>query len=129
MANKKEYKLLFELLASDAETCSTEVLIERIGSLVDLASDFNRPDGTSKALEWCDLAESKKPPLNQQLLLDYFYANAWDNRYWEKRTARDDVWNWEQPELERQIYYLRHAASMPEFKDWDTYRHAKCSQI
>lgn len=90
--------------------------LERIGMLIDLAGDLGRDDTTVLALEWCDLLIQGKLTKQQQVLLDYFRANAWASRKRLKHHDPDSAWQWEQPELQSEIFYLRRAAHAPGFE-------------
>lgn len=88
------------------------------GLLIDMAHDRGearaREAGTAKALSWCNLAEKQNPTDVQQIELSYFRANAWHNRI-HVRDDLDGVWDWHQPAIERQIFYLREAMNHPGF--------------
>jgi len=51
----------------------------------------------------------------QSALLEYFRANAWANRQRSKHRDTDAVWQWEQPEQQKQIFHLRRAVLSPGF--------------
>ena len=55
-------------------------------------------------------------------LLDYFQANAWANRQAASRQDRAETWAWEQPELQKQVLYLRRALNNPAFESLETIR-------
>ncbi|GLR89776.1 LA2681 family HEPN domain-containing protein [Bradyrhizobium iriomotense] len=90
--------------------------LKRIGMLIDLAGDLGRDDATVLALEWCDLLREKKLTKQQRVLLDYFRANAWANRKRLKHRDPDSAWQWNQPELQNEIFHLRSAAHAPGFE-------------
>jgi hypothetical protein len=87
----------------------------RIGSLIDLAGDLHKEDGATRALEWCDGLSQRKLTKRQEALLDYFRANAWANRQRAKHRNVDAAWQWEQPELQQQVFHLRRAQQSPGF--------------
>ncbi len=107
---------------STTENLSPNIILDKIGLLVDLSSDLQQAKGTKKALEWCDLADKIGLSPAQKCLLDYFRANAWHNRFLEKKLSHSEQWAWEQPEIERQIYYLRRAYSATGFEQLETIR-------
>ena len=90
-------------------TISVPKALRRIGSLVDLAGDLDKEDGTARALEWCDELSRRKLTKRQEALLDYFRANAWANRQRSKHHNVDAAWQWDQPELQQQVLHLRRA--------------------
>jgi len=86
-----------------------------IGMLVNLSSDLKRSEGTTRALHWCDELSKQNLSGYEIAHLEYFFANAWNNRQHEKGRARATVWAWEQPELQHQIFHLRRAIQQPGF--------------
>jgi LA2681-like HEPN len=92
------------------------VALKRIGILIDLAGDIDREDGTTRAFEWCEDLGRRSLTDRQAALLDYFRANAWANRQRAKHRDPDAAWQWDQPELQQQVFHLRRAAQSPGFK-------------
>ncbi len=90
-------------------TISVPKAFRRIGALVDLASDLDKEDGIQRALEWCDDLSRGTLTKRQEALLDYFRANAWANRQRTKHRNVDATWEWEQPELQQEVFHLRRA--------------------
>lgn len=77
--------------------------------LTDLAVELGRKDGVTCALAWYEVLEQRGLSGGQTITLDYGRANALaGERYGTK-------WQWEQPTLAREIFYLRRAVSHPEF--------------
>jgi hypothetical protein len=97
------------------ETVTASGALRRIGILVDLAGDLDREDGTARAFEWCDVLAGRKLTKQHAALLEYFRANAWANRQRSKHLDADAVWQWEQPEQQKQIFHLRRAVLSPGF--------------
>ena len=57
----------------------------------------------------------RKLTKQQSVLLEYFRANAWANRQRSKHRDADAVWQWKQPEQQKQIFHLRRAMLSPGF--------------
>ncbi len=91
------------------DTISMPEAFKRIGSLIDLAGDLDKEDGIARALGWCDDLAQRKLNKQQKTLLDYFSANAWANRQRFRHRNVDTSWQWEQPELQQQVFHLRRA--------------------
>lgn len=89
------------------------LLLEKIGSLVELAGRLKHPEATEKALEWCAIAKRKRLDGVQRCLLDYYTASAWISRHHEKKPASNR--HWEQPEIEKAIFHLQKAVHDPAF--------------
>ena len=86
-----------------------EDAVVRTCSLTDLAVELGRKDGLACALAWYDALEQKSIRGLLAIALDYSRANAIaGERYGTK-------WQWEQPTLAREIFYLRRAVSHREF--------------
>lgn len=101
---------------------SLEVALERIGALIDLADDLEREEGITRALEWCDVVESRRIPDAEAALLDYFRANAWAGRQNKRHATATAAWAWEQPELREQVFCLRRASNNLGFEKLDPLR-------
>jgi hypothetical protein len=99
--------------------------LQFVAHLIDSALDLDRNDGNDKALIWCGELEQRPLAGANLPLLDYFRANAWNNR---QRAENRDVraaWNWDQQEALEQIRSLRRAVRQPEFEDLDAVRESQ----
>lgn len=100
-------------MSDDLDLPATDLLLFA-GILIDKAHNrdklVDREAGTVKALRWCDLIEGQDLTGLQQIDLSYFRANAWHNRI-HARDDLDGVWDWHQPAIEHQIFYLREAVN------------------
>lgn len=75
--------------------------------LVDDAGDADNEEVLVYAIELSDIIESKAS-LSDACLVRYHRSNAWAALRSIRKTG-EDVWSWEQPELLKQIYWLRGA--------------------
>lgn len=91
------------------EELDNEGALDHISLLIDLAHDLERMDGTDKALELCDQLGLRQLTSVETTLLHYFRANAWNNNRHIKNQNFAEIWSWEQPELEKELFYLRSA--------------------
>ncbi len=89
------------------------LLLDKIGSLIELSGRLKHPEATEKALEWCAIASRKRLDGVQRCLLDYYTASAWISRHHEKKAPA--IRHWEQPDIEKAIYHLQKAVSDPAF--------------
>lgn len=94
---------------------AADAALQRIGSLIDLADDLGREEGAIRALEWCEALQRQSLRDDEGVLLEYFRANAWAARQHIRHRDRSAAWAWEQPELQKQVFHLRRAASHPGF--------------
>jgi hypothetical protein len=99
-----------------------EPAMQWAGSLIDVSTDLGREDGIIRALQWCD--ELARRPLRnaESALVEYFRANAWAARQELKHREKTALWNWEQPEVQEQILYLRRAMRHPGYGELDVIR-------
>ena len=91
-----------------------------LGQLIDVSLDCKKVEGTKHAIELAEKLASRPLAPAQSAVLDYFAANAWSNLGILSRRTADDRWEWEQPEVEKQIVHLRRALrseGFPELHD------------
>jgi hypothetical protein len=99
-----------------------KVALNRIGVLIDVATDLEREDGIAEALEWCEKLAKRALSDTDAALLEYFRANAWTARQRQKHRDTAAVWNWEQPEVQQQLLHLRRAMRHPGYDKLDAIR-------
>jgi tetratricopeptide (TPR) repeat protein len=75
-----------------------------IGSLTDLSKSLGRREGLEQALRLSEEMQQRELTADLRAISHYFLSNAWGNLY---VLAGDDQGEWEQPEVERQLYHLR----------------------
>ena len=100
----------------DFSRLSSKKMIEGIAKLVDASGDLGRDEGLIRALEWCDNAEQQGLSDARATLVEYYRANAWGHRKQIKNRDQSSVWAWEQPELQNQVWHLRHAVAHAGFE-------------
>jgi tetratricopeptide (TPR) repeat protein len=88
---------------------SNELALEKIDYLIDACEPSRRSAGITRALEWCDALEARGLAPIERAELDYFRANAWDQRRPRRSHQRAEAWRWEQPALQEEILCLRRA--------------------
>jgi hypothetical protein len=98
------------LATKDIGDLPVEKTLRRTAHLVDLSSQFDSPEGTDLALQWCDLLEKSDLTPGQLSLVQFYRANAWDDVRKRKYDAENYAWAWEQTELRHQLLSLRRAA-------------------
>jgi hypothetical protein len=84
--------------------------VARLSVLTDLAVELGRKDGVDFAVAWHEVLDKKGICGELAILLDYSRSIAIAGGRYETQ------WQWEQPTLAREIYYLRRAISRPEFE-------------
>jgi hypothetical protein len=101
---------LDSLIRQEINGLTNSEALAHVGALIDAAFDARSRAGTDRAFALLDtLAERRAAGA----LLHYFRANAWENRRHERDD--DDVWAWEQPEVQAQILELRRAVRHDRF--------------
>ncbi|WP_051234909.1 LA2681 family HEPN domain-containing protein [Marinimicrobium agarilyticum] len=95
--------------------------LEFIGGLIDSATDKALPEQARQALDHCDALEERLGG-TQRVELDYFRANAWSVIRQAKHSDESAVWEWDQPEILNEIFYLRSAVRSTQFSSLGTFR-------
>lgn len=88
---------------------SDEDAAVRVILLTQVAAELERKDGTALALTWLEALEPRNLRDEYLIDLDYSRANALAGQ------RHGTQWQWEQPTLAREIFYLRRAISRPGF--------------
>jgi hypothetical protein len=101
---------------------SDEIVLNRIGTLIDVATDLGRDDGIVTALAWSDEMACRPLSDADATLLECFRANAWEARKLQKHRDEAALWSWEQPEAQQQILHLRKAMRHPGYHRLDSVR-------
>jgi hypothetical protein len=80
--------------------------LEHIGLLVDLSGDLRRTAGLKQAVRLSEELQQRDLSAGIRATSHYFLGNVWANL---RVLAGEDRGEWEQPELEREIFHLRMA--------------------
>ena len=88
--------------------------LDLIAHLVDQSCDNADISLAKHALQLADKLEPRLQS-SELALLDYFRANAWACQYQYLRSDRAAIWDFEQPEICKQVLFLRRAANSPGF--------------
>lgn len=95
--------------------------LDLIGDLIDDATDKVLPEQARQALNHCDALEMRLDA-NQLVELDYFRANDWSVIRNAKYRDESAVWEWDQPEILNEIFYLRSAVRSTKFTALNAFR-------
>ena len=98
---------------------TAENALKHIGQLVDLSCDLKKRDGLERAIELAKELRANKTTKNQETLLDYFTANAWAGLRRLASTDGRTPWDWQQKEMENELFHLRSAIQSDGFKTLD----------
>ena len=82
--------------------------LNQLGLLIDQAADEQNTDKLDQAINRCQQFLDDDTSIGCRSILHYFLANAWSGKRLILR-AGDNAWDWEQPELEKEILNLRKA--------------------
>lgn len=108
--------------------------VEHLGILIDLSLDLECVEGLMYAQGWVKELWSRELTGQQRALLHYFSSNIWANILSlgrganqkeagsDEEVVRQEVWSWEKPELEKQIFHLRAALLEDEFSKLSEFR-------
>lgn len=107
--------LIDQIIASGVEK-DVEAAILQVGTLIDLSGDLRRVDGIEAAITNGEALLQLDLSATQRATLHYFLANAYEDK---RRFSRneDKLYEWAQPEFEKQIIHLRRALSASEGTD------------
>jgi hypothetical protein len=96
--------------------------LNHLARLIDLAFVFKHAEATKRALQVGEGIRKRTLTPTQTAILNYYLSNAWANSRQLVRPAGQDLWKWEQPEVERQIIHLRRALRGAGFNELDSLR-------
>jgi hypothetical protein len=80
--------------------------LEHFGKVVNLSGDLRRKEGLERVVRLSEELQRRGLSADRRATSPYFLGNAWANL---RVLAGEDQSEWEQPELEREIYHLRMA--------------------
>lgn len=106
------------LLASDLAALDNDRAVNRIGDLIDLATDLGDENGAAVAVSWCGSVQARPLDDEQRALLHYFEANAWSTLGALRGLQASQVVQWSGPAAdcwEKEIISLRRASISPGF--------------
>ena len=90
--------------------------LQLLGTLIDTSYELREIEGLREALRFGSTLEKQDGwSSDRKLGLFYYISNAWGDIYEFTKANRDESWGWEQPEVEKQIVYLRKAIIEPAF--------------
>ena len=91
-----------------------------IGRAIDKAGDDDDAALNAHALVWCEQLDARTLSGEHAVMLDYCRSNALAFASARRRSEEDSAWEWDQEELQKQIYFLRRATRYPEYEQVDT---------
>ncbi|TAL98641.1 MAG: hypothetical protein EPN73_01565 [Paraburkholderia sp.] len=90
-----------------------------IGVAIDKARDDDDVTLNTRALAWCEELDARPLSGGHAVMRDYFRSNALAFAGARRRSEEDSAWEWDQEELQKQIYYLRRATRCQEYEQAD----------
>lgn len=97
-------------------------ILNILSRLIDLSLEFGRIDGVNRAIEFGDQVLMRTLVPSQEILLNYFLSNAWDNKWRLEMQTNEERWKWELPQVEKQIIHLRRAMRHDRFSELEPIR-------
>src|SRR5271155_4761512 len=97
------------LMREGIDDLADEEAASRTSLLSDIALQLGRKDGLARALTWYETLEQKNIRGEVAIHVDFNRANAIAAQRYGTN------WQWEQPTLAHEMYYLRRAISHPDF--------------
>jgi len=99
------YKSLMSI--EDLARLETRDALRHIMSLVDLSFLVRRTEGLRRAIALSEQVAKRPLTPTDDAALNYYSANAWGSLRRLTRTTPTDTWDWEQPEIEKEVIHLR----------------------
>jgi len=87
-----------------------------IGTAIDMAADNDDVALIARALVWCEELDARTMSGDHVVTLDYFRSNALAFAGAHRRSGEGSAWDWDQEELQKQIYFLRRATRHPAYE-------------
>ena len=109
-----KYKLLTEI--NNLKGLTTDAALEHIGLLIDLSLDLRQTDGLNHAIKLSKELQKRRLTAGQLATSHYFLGNSWANLRALLRSG-NDLWEWEQKEMENEISHLRRALHKDEISE------------
>jgi len=109
--SRAESDAYFSRLLAEWDIADNEIAIRRLGHLIDLSEMRGRPDGIEIALVRGNDLLALDLEVGQQAVIHYFLSNAWEAKRRFSHTG-SAIYDWEQPELEKEIVHLRSAVQV-----------------
>lgn len=104
---EKKEQIYNVLMNKDFSKCKTDKAINNIGILIDISNDLFRTEGLKHAIKQSSHLLESELSREQKSLMHYFIGNAWSTLRVIKHQDTKTVWDWQQKEIEQEIYNLR----------------------
>lgn len=122
--HEREYRILMSV--DNLSKSDSESALKHIGRLTDLSFDLRKEAGLRKAIELCEEFKQRELMPAELATLQYFEANAWHDVHVLLRGRTESTWEWDLPEVEREIVALRLATRAEQI---DGFRPLRLCQI
>ena len=99
------YKVLMSARTIDG--VSEQKALEYIEALIDVSFDARETEGLVRGIDWAKRLRERNLNSGQSALLHYFTANAWENLRRLRRQTPESRWEWDQEEVEHEIFHYR----------------------
>ena len=108
MLHENKHQICNELIQQRiSEFTSDFDAISSIGTLVDVSSDLLREDGLKHSISEANKILLKDLESSQKAILYYYIGNAWAGLRTINHGDENNIWKWEQDEIENEIYNYR----------------------
>jgi tetratricopeptide (TPR) repeat protein len=93
----------------DVSGLKAEAAFKHIERLIEVSFELEQKEGIKHAIELAEELGGRALSPVHAATLHYFTANAWENLRLTGRVGDEDVWDWEQHEMEKELQHLRRA--------------------
>jgi len=91
---------------------STGEALSIIAQLTDISLDLQKIEGIEKSIRLNTKLQKRDLKLNQSAVSHYYFANAYAYKRKLATAGTDASWQWEQNEIEKEIFHLRKALQL-----------------
>ena len=91
---------------------STGEALSIIAQLTDISLDLQKIEGIEKSIQLNTILQKRELKLNQSAVSHYYFANAYAYKRKLTTAGTDASWQWEQDEIEKEIFHLRKALQL-----------------
>ena len=97
------------MFAENLGGLTTEKALSHIARLTDLSFDLRKTEGLERSIQLSEEVQKRDLDSEHITTSHYFLANAYSYLKTLNRAGTDESWDWEQEEIEKEIFHLRTA--------------------
>lgn len=101
---------------------ATQSALDHIARLRDISYELGKPEGLERCITVAEELQGRALSPREESALHYFLSNAWEKlrQLRSSKSSGSSVWDWEQPEIEKELVHLRRAIKREALRDMST---------